>query len=226
MRLSADFYIIPDCTEIWKNSCILVKALSLSFFYLFTISLDCILFTFCRFKFIYQNLQLNNKSIVFSKFNWTDEKLNSVFVFLNWLISFYRFPKKHSSKNLPKVRCLTIEIGLKVFFSLVTLCLSIPKERYYTYLLTRSSSFTPFRLSLLCGNFPLGCSNRRGFFSSSKTLNKCIPRELFFLLRKTHQSLYANWPTRVRRGWSGFLEAFSRQVCYTNKRFRNGQMFH
>jgi len=68
------------------------------------------------------------------------------------------------------------------------------------------------------GNFSLGCSSRRSFFSSPKTPNKCIPRELIFLFfrSETHQSPRTNWSIRVRRRRSGFLRAFSR-LCLAKR---------
>jgi len=68
--------------------------------------------------------------------------------------------------------------------------------------------------SLSRENFSPACSSRKSLFSSPKTLNKCIPRELVFLFfslySETHQSPRANWSIRVRRRRSGFLRAFSR----------------
>lgn len=96
------------------------------------------------------------------------------------------------------------------------------------YSFSRPSSF-PFLLPLLQGNFPLGRSNRSSsssLFSSPETPNKCIPRELFFLRSGTHQSPCRSWPIRVRRRRGGFLEAFSRQVCYADRVFRTNKMFY
>lgn len=117
---------------------------------------------------------------------------------------------------------------LKAFFSPRHIILQYP-PRKLVYSFSRPSSFAPFLLSLSRGNFSPGRFSRSSFFSSPKTPNKCIPRELFFLCSGTHQSpVRVRRSIRVRRRGSGFLEAFSRHRYATRMEctLKSGYMFY
>lgn len=116
------------------------------------------------------------------------------------------YMREHLGEDSQRARCLIVKKSPSESF--------LSHSPHHPPGSPRKASLRPVFATFVIRSLPPGRSGKNGLFSSPKTPNKCIPRELFFLYSGTHQSPCARAGPSMFDG--GFLEAFSRQAFHAN----------